>query len=471
MDILIQVGLIILALSILVTIHELGHFWAARIFKMRVESFALFFGPVLFKYKPRNSDTEYQLRSVPLGGFVKISGMLDESMDKEALKEPPKDYEFRAKPRWQRLIVMLGGIIMNIILSCVIFIGYKWVKGDDFVSMNKATWGIEVPDSSAAQKLGFQTGDKLFRYKGDTIKYFNDYAIPSFLVDRGKSFDVIRNGQMVKIDIADDYASTFFASKEGILFMLDGPPKVDIVDSSAILAKAKAKTMAEIPADKKKGFSIQAQAGGMESGDSIAMIDSIPVQLYSQVRKMVGERKNQVAIFTVSRYDSASKSHKMLDLKIQVDSAGKVGFALNMDRFIQHVDYSFGEAIPVGISFAFRRGVVETVKGLVALVTGNVDASKSMSGPIKISKVLASGFKTEGWSFFWFLCGFLSMVLAVMNLLPIPVLDGGHVLFLIIESIIGRDIPEKIKEWAMNIGFVLIILLMGYVLLNDVLNY
>lgn len=471
MDILIQIGLIILALSILVTIHELGHFWAARIFKMRVESFALFFGPILFKYKPRNSDTEYQLRSVPLGGFVKISGMLDESMDKEALKEPPKDYEFRAKPRWQRLIVMLGGIIMNIILSCVIFIGYKWVKGDDFISMKKAEWGIEVPDTSSAQKLGFQTGDKLFRYKGDTIKYFNDFAIPSFLVDRGKSFDVIRNGQMVKVEIPDDYASTFFAKKEGVLFMLDGPPKVDIVDSTLILTKAKVKTLAEIPADKRKGLSVRAQAGGMESGDSIVMIDSIQVQLYSQVRKLVGERKNQVATFTVWRFDSASKSRKMLDLQIHVDTAGKAGFGLNMDRFIEHVDYSFGEAIPVGINFAFRRGVVETIKGLVALATGNVDASKSMSGPIKISKVLASGFKTEGWSFFWYLCGFLSMVLAVMNLLPIPVLDGGHVLFLIIESIIGRDIPEKIKEWAMNIGFVLIILLMGYVLLNDVLNY
>lgn len=471
MDILIQVGLIILALSILVTIHELGHFWAARIFKMRVESFALFFGPILFKYKPRNSDTEYQLRSVPLGGFVKISGMLDESMDKEALKEPPKEYEFRAKPRWQRLIVMLGGIIMNIILSCVIFIGYKWAKGDKFVSMEKAQWGIEVQDSSAAMSLGFQTGDRLFRYKGDTIKYFNDFANPGFLVDRGKTFDVIRNGQIVKIDIPDDYASTFFSEKKGILFMLDGPPTVDVIDTATVLSAFGKKAMSEIPKEKLVGFSTKAWESGMRNMDSITHIDSLPVARFSDVRKLLSDKKNQPVAFTVSRKDSTTGLRSDLTFVVPIDSNGKAGFGLNEDRFVEHVDYSFGAAIPVGISFAFRKGVVETLKGLVALATGNVDASKSMSGPIKISKVLASGFKVEGWSFFWYLCGFLSMVLAVMNLLPIPVLDGGHVLFLIIESIIGRDIPEKVKEWAMNIGFVLIILLMGFVLLNDVLNY
>lgn len=473
MDILLQAGLIILALSILVTIHELGHFWAARIFKMRVESFALFFGPILFKYKPKNSETEYQLRSIPLGGFVKISGMLDESMDKEQMKEEPKEWEFRSKPRWQRLIVMLGGIIMNVILGFIIFIGYKWSSGDDIIPMENLTFGIEVPEGSASEELGFKTGDKLLKYRGEEIVDFGKVLNPEILVDRGKEFTILRNGKEMTISVPDDYLSTFTSKedKEGALFYPDGAPKLSVIDTLDLVNGTEAKTFAEVDSALKDTFDYHAWKGGLRDGDLITMIDSTPVKRFSEVRKLVKPRANDSIQVTVQRMDSVSNMMRSYTYGVKVGKTGKIGISLDQEQFVDHVDYSFGQAIPVGIAFAWDKGVKGTLKGLFAMVSGNANPTTSMSGPVKISKFLLRGFKSQGWSYFWFLTAYLSMVLAVMNLLPIPVLDGGHVLFLIIESIIGRDLPDKIKEWAMNIGLVMILLLMGFVILNDVINY
>lgn len=446
MDILLTIGLLLLALSILIVIHELGHFWAAKIFGMRVESFALFFGPKLFGVK--RGETEWRFNIIPLGGYVKISGMMDEHMDTEQLAEKPKPWEFRSKPTWQRLIVMLGGIIMNIILGCLIFIGVKYSMGENKIpNKNVQEYGIFVRDSSAAADLGFRTGDIPITYMGDSITWFSDASDPNNLVDRGKYFEVKRNGSLERIDIPDNYLNEFIDKKERALFEPDGLPVLLVYDTTAEKGY-------------KEGVPVNGFLGGLRDKDRIIMIDSIPMNRWSSVSNFLKDKPNQEFDFIILR------DEKEVRLSISSDSSSKFGIVMDSEPFFVHVDYSFAEAIPRGISEAFSR-MTSTVKGLVALVTGNADPTKSMSGPVAIAGIYGDFYKQGGWAGFWVLTGMLSMVLAVMNLLPIPVLDGGQVLILIIEAVIGREIPPNTKEWILRVGFFLVVALMLFVFIND----
>ena len=449
----------LLALSILIVVHEAGHFWAARMFKIKVEKFFLFFDYKFKLFSVKKGDTEYGIGWIPLGGYVKIAGMLDESMDEEQMKQPPQPWEFRTKPIWQRLIVMLGGIIMNVILGCIIFIGHRWGYGETVMPMKNIENGIYVADSSAMWMKGFRTGDKLLSYSGRTFDYFNQYADPSLLVDRGKYFDVEHaDGTKEKITLPDDFIDTFQASGEGRLFMADQPPVLIVIDTAGLAAAMKAD-----PKFDSSIRSFQAFRAGMRTGDRVIRVDSTPIQKYSEFSNMIRSRPNQVVTIVVDR------KGKEVPLQIFTKSIAKIGVVPHDSVLKEHKSYSLGEAIPSGILAAFDQ-IPQTFKGLRAVVTGNANASKSMSGPLGIGKVMKQGFDVLGWEWFWKLTGMLSMVLAVMNILPIPVLDGGHVLILSIEGIIGREIPLKAKEIIMTIGFVMVLALMAFVILNDVVK-
>jgi regulator of sigma E protease len=462
MGVLITIGLMLLALSILIVIHEAGHFWAARMFKIRVEKFYLFFDflfplPNVLKFslfKVKKGETEYGLGWFPLGGYVNISGMIDETTDETALAAAPEPWEFRSKPIWQRLIVMLGGVIMNVILGCLIFIGLKYFVGDTVVPMSNVQYGIYVNDTSLMYQQGFRTGDQILNYRGQVYPNLDDYASPAKLVDTDKSFEVKHvDGKVEKITLSDDFLDKFQDSGERTLFSPDFGTSLDVVTPEDSTKRAKA-----LP--DQKPISTAAYHAGLRQGDLITMLDSVPMSRFREVRSYLKEHPLTAVNFQVLR------AGKTMDFRVEPTDSF-FGIGENSSILADTITYSIGEAIPKGIAAAFGE-VVNNVKGLKALFTGKVNASKSMSGPIGIARIYGASFANGGWTAFWRLTGILSMVLAVMNLLPIPVLDGGHVLILCIEGIIGREIPIKTKGVIMNIGMIMVLALMAFVIFNDV---
>ena len=462
MEIVITVGLILLSLSLLIVIHEFGHFWAARMFKIRVEKFFLFFDWKFKLFSVKKGDTEWGIGWLPLGGYVKISGMMDESMDKEQMALPPQPYEFRAKPTWQRLIVMLGGVIMNAILGILIFIALKWMVGDmeishagDHNGLWKATDGIWVSDSSLAYHMGFRTGDHVHSFEGDTMHSFTAISDPSLLINDGAKFGIKRNGKDSSITISEGMMDRFMEKKEMSLFVPDMKPVVLVMDTAMVTAyKVAEKDTADM--------TIQGWRGGLRDRDLITMIDSTPVGKFSEVTQYLKGKGGQTIQVTVDRQ---GKSVGPLPIALKAD--GRLGILPHLDTLRARVRYSFGEAIPAGTATAFKV-VSDNVKGLTAMVSGKINAGKSLSGPVGIAKIMKRGFDAGGWENFWRLTAMLSMVLAVMNLLPIPVLDGGQILILIVEAIIGRELPIKLKEIVLTIGFVMVIALMLFAVFNDI---
>lgn len=468
----------LLALSILIVIHEAGHFWAARMFKIKVEKFFLFFDYKFKLFSVKKGDTEYGIGWIPLGGYVKISGMLDESMDETQVQGPPQPWEFRAKPIWQRLIVMLGGIFMNVVLGCVIFIGLKFLVGDTVTPMDRLTNGIYVPETSLMYKQGFRTGDQILNYRGEVYANLEDYSNPSKLVDSDKYFEVKHaDGKTEKIVLGDGFLDEFQAAAEGGgLFAPDFGPNLDPATPEDSLKRAK-KFPGSTPTP------TGAYRAGMRKGDILVSVDAIPMKRFLDLRQYLKDHATQTVRVEVQRgaklipfeltpkleYSWFDENYKGSFDSLVSGPISYFGIGPNTDALKDTVTYSFFESIPKGISAAFTE-VTNNVKGLKALATGKVNASKSMSGPIGIARIYGSGFELGGWTFFWRLTGMLSMVLAVMNLLPIPVLDGGHVLILSIEGIIGREIPIKIKEVVMYIGFFMVLALMSFVIFNDVLK-
>lgn len=444
-DTLTMIGLIILGLSILVTIHELGHFMTARWFGMRVEIFSLFFPPKIFGIK--RGETEYQIGAIPLGGFVKISGMIDESMDKEHLKKEPESYEFRSKPAWQRLIVMCGGVIMNVILGILIFFIVKWVSGDVMLPMSAVKNGIFVEEGSVAAELNFKSGDKLIMFNGDTIKYLDEVNNPSILLADGSYFDVDRGGKMVRIDIPDDFLDKFTErpDSEKVIFQYHFESRI-LVDSSD----------KEIPSN--------AFDAGLRTGDLVTKFDSTEIIDWNSMTDYLQGKKNTEVSVTVDR------DGKELVFSVKTDTAGHIGVRPDFERFYEIKKYNFFQALGKGTQQAFV-SVYTTIQGLGKVITGKADFSKSISGPVKIAQIYGKGFDKKGWKFFWELTGMLSMILAFMNILPIPALDGGHVIFILIEMISGREPNPKVKIIAQQIGMVLLLLLIGFIILNDILNW
>ena len=438
MDILIMAGQLILGLSILVILHEFGHFIAARAFGIKVEKFYLFFDAWNFSlFKFNYKGVEYGIGWLPLGGYVKIAGMIDESMDTDQLAGPPQPWEFRSKPAWQRLIVMLGGIIVNIIVGIFIFWVLTIKYGETYIPNANVKYGI-VP-GIIGKKMGLKAGDKITAVNGKPVERFEDLSSSKVLLDK-TVLSVERGSQHLEIKV---------------------PPTIlnDISDYTI------EEFISRVPRSK---FSIDSVSGeakrvGLTKGDSIIAVNDKPVPFFDQFQEVLQANKNKEVQLSVRRKDT------LLMLPAKIDAAGKLGFYRPKKEVIPEmttINYGFFAALPVGANKAWDM-FSSNAKGIKKIFTGQVKANKAISSPIGIA-VLFGG--TIDWIRFWSLVGFLSMVLALTNLLPIPGLDGGHTVFLLIEMVKGKPLSDKFLERAQIVGFVLLISLMVFAFGNDIVK-
>ncbi len=429
---------LILSLSILVIVHEFGHFMFARLFKIRVEKFYLFFdaGFALFRYKPKNSDTEYGIGWLPLGGYVKIAGMLDESMDKEQLAQPPQPWEFRTKPAWQRLLVMVGGVLFNVLLAIFIYAMILFAWGDSYISFKDVNKGMEF--SQEAKNVGFQDGDIILSADGKELKFHMDKTLDMNTLMNfigAKEVVVKRDGAEKTIQMPEDFGDKIIASKR-IAYEIRIPSVIDSV-----------------------GPETEAHKIGLVKGDSIVAINDTKISSFAGVRRAVGDNLGKDITVSYYRGDSlyAAAAH--------VDSTGVLGIAavpLTTICTMKHDKIGFFASFPAGINLA-----VETLKGYVAQFrfVFTKEGLSNLGGFGAIGGLFPAQWD---WQAFWFMTAFLSIILAVMNILPIPMLDGGHVMFLLYEAITRRKPNEKFMEYAMTAGMVFLFALLIYANGNDI---
>jgi regulator of sigma E protease len=441
LNILFQVFLLIAALSILVLIHELGHFLPAKWFGMRVEKFYLFFDWPRKLWSIKHKDTEYGIGLIPLGGYVKIAGIIDESMDTEFIGKPAEPWEFRAKPVWQRFIVMVGGVTMNLILGILIFSFIKFYYGEAKLPVEGLKNGIEVPKGSITEEMGFKNGDKLLTFNGQPIKYLEDVANPSILLNSNSFFEVIRNDETLKIQVPNDALRKFINKKKEnpTLFLPAYKSKVKVLP----------KTVAE--------------KSGIQTGDEIIQIDTVKIHLFSQIRETLKQYADKEVNIIVKR------GEKTIQFKVKLENKPVLGVVPNEELPVERTKYDPISSLKPGTLAAFST-LNDNLKGISKIFKGEADVSKSVAGPLKIGAILGEQVEKIGWLGFWVITGSLSMWLALINILPIPALDGGHVIFLLIEAITGKEPSLKVRMIAQQIGMYLLLGLMIIVLLNDFFN-
>ena len=442
-------GVLILSLSILVVLHELGHYLPAKWFGMRVEKFYLFFDwpRKLFSFK--RGDTEWGVGVLPLGGYVKISGILDENMDKDTMSKAPEPWEFRAKPVWQRLIVMVGGVAMNLLLGIVIFIGLKYSFGDRRIPLEQLTYGIDVSPGSVADDLGFKTGDRILRVAGQQPRYLEDLNSANLFLGSNVKVEVDRAGQPVTIAIPNDYINKLVSGKrlKELIFRPNGP---------AVVEYAK-----EMPSPGWK--ETVAYKAGLREGDRILKIDTVSIGSFGEIRNALATRKGKTFPVEVQR------GAERLTLPVSMDDKGLLGIVMNLETLLkpEEIQYGLGESVVVGTGAAFT-AIGDNIRGLGKVFKGEADASKSVAGPVKMGKILGDSLSNNGIYGFLSLLAMLSMVLAFMNILPIPALDGGHVVFLLIEAVTRREPSLKTRMVVQQIGMILLLGLTVLILVNDI---
>lgn len=461
MEALITAAQFVLALSILITLHECGHFWAARAFGIRIEKFYLFFdawGFKLFSFK--KGDTEYGIGWLPLGGYVKIAGMVDESLDKDQLKSEPQEWEYRSKPAWQRLIVITGGVIVNLILGITIMVISTFIQGEKYIPNEKMSELGGVYAGPVARKLGFQTGDKIISLNGKVVDNLqSEFGDPSFLLSSKKEVVIERNGSQQTLqlpnNLEEQLATLSDVEKEYPIFA----PRV--------------------------GFSVETVLGGsnaskagLKSGDKIVKIDSISVQSFFEFRELLKTYAGKKMILTVLRSNSqetisnAEEENRVAKIDTQllnatVTAEGTLGFMpkdLELEQLVKTIRYSVLESIVLGTQRSFSL-IGGTAKSLGKVASGEVDASKSLAGPVGIAQMFGG---TWDWGRFWSLTAILSLTLAFMNILPIPALDGGHMMFILWEMITGKPVTEKVLYVGQIIGMVVLLSLMAFVFWVDI---
>ncbi len=433
MDIVIKAGQLILSLSILVILHEFGHFFFAKVFKTRVEKFYLFFNPWFSLLKFKKGETEYGVGWLPLGGYVKISGMIDESMDKEAMKLPPKDYEFRSKPAYQRLLIMVGGVLVNFLLAFFLFwmILFKW--GEAYIDVNDAPYGLAY--NPIAHEIGLQDGDIVTAV--DTHKVVTASDIASYLIlEEAKQLTVNREDSLFKIDIPEGFGKTLIAKEVRSLSEVRIPFVIDSIVAGGNASQA-----------------------GLQKGDSLMYINTQEAGYYDQVAKILPENVGKRITLTIKR------DNEVKDIRCAVSDKGTIDVGYKSQSYfcdVTKVKYGFWEAFPAGIA-----------KGTKTLI-GYVKQLKLVFSKEGVTQL--GGFGSIGnlfpphwdWYSFWSLTAFLSIVLAFMNILPIPALDGGHVLFLLYEIISGRKPSDKFLEYAQTVGMILLLGLLLFANGNDI---
>ena len=434
---------LIMSLSLLVIIHEGGHFLFARLFKTRVEKFCLFFDPwfTLFKFKPKNSETEYGIGWLPLGGYVKIAGMIDESMDTEQMKQPIRPWEFRAKPAWQRLLIMIGGVLFNFLLALFIYSMILFAWGDEYVPLQKAPLGMDFNETAKA--IGFRDGDILVSADGVPFERYGGDMLTS-IVD-ARQVSVLRNGQEVSVYIPEDMMERLLA--DSVRFASFRYPFV--IDS----------IMPGQPA----------ALAGLQPGDSITQLDGRNIAYFDFKEEMLNRQKaandstSRLLTLTYVRAGVADT------VKLTTDSLYQIGVAasLQTNKLLPVVkkEYSFFASIPAGVTLG-----VNTLKGYVSQMKYlfSKEGAKQLGGFGTIGSIFPA---TWDWYQFWYMTAFLSIILAFMNILPIPALDGGHVLFLIYEIVARRKPSDKFMERAQMVGMFLLFGLLIWANFNDVLRF
>ncbi|RDC55902.1 RIP metalloprotease RseP [Pedobacter chinensis] len=455
---LIMAGQLLLGLSLLVILHELGHFLAARAFGIKVEKFYLFFdawGFKLFSFK--KGDVEYGVGWLPLGGYVKIAGMIDESMDTEQMAQPAQPWEFRSKPAWQRLIVMLGGIIVNVIVGIVIFWMLTFKYGQNYTVNGKLTDGISV--GNIGKEIGLKNGDRILAINGNKLIRFED-AISSKVLFDGAQLTILRGNQTLYIAVPDTILNKISKNeKENFI-----SPRYRMASVATVLAPDE-KADQQSFFDKLFGRPYEkpqypAYTAGIKPGDSILAVNGKPITFFDQFKEEISTNKNKKVTI------NALRKGKEVNFDLTVGKDGTIGIAPNFKMpESAHIDFGFAESLPVGATMAWST-FVDNAKGIGKMITGKLSA-RNISSPIGIAKVYGSTFD---WVKFWTLTGLISMALAFMNLLPIPGLDGGHVVFLLIEMVQRKPVSEKVLEKAQIVGFVILICLMVFAFGNDILK-
>ncbi|AWL10142.1 Putative zinc metalloprotease [Aquirufa nivalisilvae] len=458
MEGLIMAGQLILGLSILVTLHEFGHFITAKWFKMRVEKFYLFFDflfpiPSLLNFalfKKKIGDTEYGLGWFPLGGYVSIAGMIDETQDAATLAKDPEPWEFRAKPAWQRLIVMLGGVIVNVITGVVIFISLTYSNGNNYISkeeLNKN--GIVALD--LGKHIGLKTGDKIIKVNGADYKQLSDLRSSDVLLGDNSYYTVLRDGKEVNIQIPANFIGQLSDKKSAFIEPMTKFKVLDVTapNPPSLLDKWLGKGSDEM---------LPALSAGLKAGDYITAVNQTPINFYHEIREVLSKEAGKPIRLAILRNGKADT------LDMVVAKSGQIGFQADILMKMSHEDYSFGQSVGIGSKRAFSV-ITDNVRGFKKIATGDVSASKALSGPIGIAQMFGG---VWDWTRFWMLTGLLSMALAFFNVLPIPALDGGHAIFLIYEIITGKPASDKVMERAQQIGMILLLGLMAYTFGNDI---
>lgn len=439
-QVLIKAAQLILSLSILVILHEFGHFFFARLFKTRVEKFYLFFDPWFSLFKTKRGDTEYGIGWLPLGGYVKISGMIDESMDKEAMKLPPEPWEFRSKKAYQRLLIMIGGVMMNFILAFIVYIAVLYAWGTQYLPTENVKYGIMVTE--VGEQIGLKNGDLIQSVDHIYVDNF-DKIIPTVVLDNAKTIQVLRDGREVDVDISDE--------------------------DLALLIKSKSVIDARIPFKCEVGRLLKdspAEQAGLAKGDVFVDVDGNKFEFYDQFTAYIKSHKTQQIVLNITRSGEAES------IPVTVSEEGTIGFYPSFIEgaadYLQYktITYSFIESIPAGIT----RGVTtvnDYLKQFKLIFSPKTKAYESLGGFITIGNIFPGAWD---WYSFWNMTAFLSIILGVMNLLPIPALDGGHVMFLLFEIITGRKPGEKFLEYAQITGMIILLALVLYANANDIIK-
>jgi len=435
MDILIKAAQLLLSLSILVIIHEFGHFTFARIFKTRVEKFYLFFNPWFSLFKFKKGETEYGVGWLPLGGYVKIAGMIDESMDREAMKKEPQPWEFRSKPSGQRLLIMLGGVLFNIIFAFLIYSMILFAWGEKYLPTENVKYGIVC--DTLALNMGLQHGDKIVTVDNHKVEDFHD-LIPEIVYQGAKTIQVDRNGQMLNINVPSDFVQQYLEKKSFIDYAFPFVVR-DFNHGSP------------------------AKEAGIKTDDRIIGINGTDIPFFTLFRMEIRNHIGDSVTINVDR------NGQKLDFRLLVPETGAIGvYPVDPKSFfeLREIKYGFFASFPAGIKKGLQT-ISSYLKDLKLIFNPKTEAYKSLGGFISIGNIFPS---TWNWSIFWNMTAFLSIMLAVLNILPIPALDGGHVFFLTFEMITGRRPGDKFMEIAQIVGMVLLLALVLYANGNDILR-
>ncbi len=433
MGTLIQIAQLILCLSFLVILHELGHFLPAKYFKTKIDKFYLFFDYKFSLFKTKIGETEYGIGWIPMGGYVKIAGMIDESMDKEQLKQEPQPWEYRSKPAWQRLIIICGGVIVNFFLSWIIYTMLLFNNGDNYIDNSKFTNGIAV--DATGELVGLKSGDKILKVDGKLQTKFDQLPLEILF---GDNVTVNRDGKEVTFNLADEGKRDVMKNKgQGFL-----NPRIETVVDSLVLNSP-------------------AMIAGLQKSDKIVGLNGTKTQFFDEFSDALKKVKKDSIVINIVR------NGQELSLKTKADKDGKIGFypstKILKDAFVTQ-KLSFAEAIPAGFhkTIATLSGQIRQFK---LIFNRKTEGYKQVSGPLRMFKIFKP---TWDWTFFWSFTAMFSIWLAFLNILPIPGLDGGHAMFILIEVITRKKPTEKTLEIAQTIGVVLLLSLMALVFGNDI---